>query len=512
MPILFVLMVAAVCLPVPWPPSPLGLSPVESAVATAGLMAVPLAAAAGLSAWTARALRTDPLYRPVVLARYVRLRRWLGRANLLAAAVAVGPAGWGWTVWHTVTADMGGPRPVLVPGGEWLVPAPYFLAVVLGWVVYYPAERRLFLTSAEAMAGRLAAGGQAYWSLPGYVLFHARQFVLLVFLPVGLFTGPQVVARVAPDVAASEWFQLGALAAVGVLFVFLPRAVKPLLGLTPLPAGPDRERMERFGRRLGFRYTDLLLWPTRGAVANAMVLGIVPWARYVVFTDRLLLGLDDDELDAVLGHEIGHVHHRHIVFYAIFLLLSAATVSLAGAAAVGLAVDAGAETWLADAGDWLHLPPLVGMGAYLFVVFGLLSRRCERQADVFGCRAGSCGDPACVGHDETTVLGPPGLPVCPTGARAMTRALDRVLALNGADDPRPARSRRRRLMGVLKAWQHGPIADRVEFLHRLADDPDLADRIDRRVRRFRWGLLAILVAAFAGLGSWIGWADVWRQL
>ena len=512
MPILFVLMVAAVCMPVPWPPSPLGLTPVESALATAVLTAIPLAAAVGLSAWATRMLRTDPLHRPTVLARYARGRWWLGRANLIATAAAIGLAGWGWTVWHTLTIGAGGPRPVLIPGGELLVPAPYFLATVLGWVIYYPAERRLFRTSVEAMFDASSPGGQTFWSLPGYVLFHARQLALLVVLPVSLFTGPQALARVAPDVAESEWFQLGAIVAVGVLFVFLPRAVKPILGLRPLPAGPDRERMQRLCRRLGFRYTDLLLWPTRGAVANAMVLGIVPWARYVVFTDRLLHGLDDDEVDAVLGHEIGHVYHRHIVFYAAFLMLSAATVSLAGVAGLRLAVDLGAGTWLADAGDWLHLPPLIGMGVYLFVVFGLLSRRCERQADVFGCRAGSCGSPNCVAHDETTVLAPPGYPVCPTGARSMIRALDRVLGLNGSDSPRPARSRQRRFLSMLKAWQHGPIADRVEFLHRLADAPTLADRTDRRVRRFRWGLLATLATTLAGLGWWVGWADVWRAL
>ena len=37
--------------------------------------------------------------------------------------------------------------------------------------------------------------------------------------------------------------------------------------------------------------------------------------------------------------------------------------------------------------DWAQLP-FVGLAfAYIFVVFGFLSRRCERQADVFGCRA-----------------------------------------------------------------------------------------------------------------------------
>ena len=48
------------------------------------------------------------------------------------------------------------------------------------------------------------------------------------------------------------------------------------------------------------------------------------------------------------------------------------------------------------------------VGVYFWLVFGLLSRRFERQADVFGCRAVSCGRPDCPPHADYD--GPPTSP------------------------------------------------------------------------------------------------------
>src|SRR5205823_12163326 len=132
---------------------------------------------------------------------------------------------------------------------------------------------------------------------------------------------------------------------------------------------------------------------THGGVANAMVVGIVPWVRYVLLTDRLTTEMTGDEVEAVFGHEVGHIKHRHMLYYLGFLLISLTVVM---------------ETWKAIDLQWFInrsaredlaiLPLVASLGAYIFVVFGFLSRRCERQADIFGCRAVSCANVACLGH------------------------------------------------------------------------------------------------------------------
>lgn len=504
MPILLILLVTAACLPVPWPAPPLGIGPEGSAVLTGTVTALAALCPIALSWWVVRTLARDPLRRPEVVRRYTRTRRMLALANLGLTAALVTAGGWGWTVWHAARLTLPGRTDATpCPGAESLVPAPYFVLLFVGWSAYFFAERELYRTSA-----RRTGDPAGFWHFPGYLLFHARQFALLIGFPVGLFVAQQGLARAAPGLVRTDWFQTLSVVAGVTLFVLLPRAVKPVLGLEPLPPGPARDRLEATARRLGVRYTDLLVWPTRGAVANAMVIGVVPWARYVIFTDRLLDGLDPEELEAVFGHEAGHVAHQHIPFYAGFFALSAvaATAGHKYLTDRGLTVP---DPWA----EWVALPPVLLMAAYVFVVFGLLSRRCERQADVYGCRAASCGDPFCGGHQDDTDRPAGDRQLCRTGVRALVRALDHVDGLNGSDHrPGSAVGVRGKLWGRVKAWQHGPVADRVEFLLRLSEDPTLGERHDRRVRAFRAALVGALAAVLAACGSYVGWADLWKLM
>jgi STE24 endopeptidase len=123
------------------------------------------------------------------------------------------------------------------------------------------------------------------------------------------------------------------------------------------------------------------------------------------------------------------------------------------------------------------------------VAFGFLSRRCERQADLFGCRAVSCSDPHCEVHTAETQLAS-GKALCPTGIRTFIRALDRVAAVNGISRGKP---------GWLQSWLHSTIARRVEFLENVVVDPSLARRFQRRVGLVKWGIIAGLSAVFVGL-------------
>lgn len=311
MPILLILLVTAACLEVPWPAPPLGLTAGGAVALSFAVTAVPVLLAAALARWVAVTLARDPGRRPEVLRSYVRGRRWLS-FGLIAVAVAVlAGCGWGWAVWHTLAVSHDD-AVLLVPGAEALVPLPYVLMLLGVWAAYHRAETALHRTAPAEVAAR------PFWSLPGYVLFHARQLALLVLFPVALFATQQGLARWFPATVRSVGYQLAAATGGVLLFIFLPRLVKPLLGLKRLPPGPARDRLEATARRVDCRLTDLLVWPTRGAVANALVIGVTPWARYVILTDRLLDNLRADELDAVFGHEAGHVNRGHIGYYAGF--------------------------------------------------------------------------------------------------------------------------------------------------------------------------------------------------
>ena len=142
-----------------------------------------------------------------------------------------------------------------------------------------------------------------------------------------------------------------------------------LLGLRPLPPGWIRDRLKANAHRLGFRFAQIYHWDTRGAFANAMVFGIIPRTRCVVFTDRLLEELSDDETDGVFGHEVGHAHYGHLAYYMLFLVLSATLLNATGG--IAATID---ETALAEYRTLVMVAPIVLMATYIFSVFGFISR------------------------------------------------------------------------------------------------------------------------------------------
>jgi STE24 endopeptidase len=212
----------------------------------------------------------------------------------------------------------------------------------------------------------------------------------------------------------------------------------------------------------------------------------------------------------VFGHEIGHIRHQHMLCYLVFLLVSMVGLGLVttyyllpllAQAVLSLAewlpwVPPSLAARLASNGD-LQLVPLVPLLlAYIFVVFGYLSRRCERQADVFGCRAVSCLDPACDGHGAEPRLSPRGRGLCPTGIGTFIRALEKVALVNGISPDRP---------GFLQSWQHSTIAKRVAFLRRVLAEPSVETAFQRRLRLVKAGLfvgLGILVTGLVYLHGW----------
>lgn len=485
MPILLVLLLSAACLPAEWP-NPLSLAPRESASLTAALVLLSLSVAFALRTWVLRSLRRDPYRRGEIGSRYDRIRRILLFANLGLVALAIAGLGWGSAVWSRFTIDWRD-ESLLVPFGELAVILPYFLIAFGSWLVYYDAEAALF------RAARGDSASVSFWSRGGYFLHHLRQFALLVFLPLGLMLLHRTATRFTPELAQADWYRMLSLAGVPLFIVFAPLIIKPLLGLHTMPPGRVRNRIEILAKRLHFRYSDLLVWPTHHSTMNAMIVGLFPRVRYVIFTDAILEELPDEELDAVFGHEVGHARHGHIWYYALFLMLSIAVIA-------GLFVLVGEQR---------EALMLLAAGAYLFVAFGFLSRRCERQADVFGCRAGSCSDPNCTEHTDTTVFPERGEGLCPTGIRNCVHALDRVYAMNlhgGSDDGRSGLGTLLRgVFGWLRAWQHAPMPVRIRFLHSIVDDRAAEVRFQRRLKALRWALALGLFATVLLLGQWIGW-------
>lgn len=513
MPILLIFTLVTACLPLRWRAPLIGEHSFEADVETAitctlSAVLLSLSAALALRTWVIRTLHRHPGRKIEVAQVYARCRRILFFVNVGLVAICVVVFGWGWLAQQFLSEET--PEGLLIwPFAELAVPLPYFVILMGAWLIYFDAERALHRSCVSGV------GEREFWSRAGYFINHLRQFALLVMLPVMLFVAQQTAVRYFPESTQTDWYRIASILIVPVMIVFLPLLIKPLLGLRSMPPGPVRTRLEALAKRLHFNCADLLLWPTHGAMANAMIVGLLPPVRYVIFTDRILEELPPEELDAVLGHEIGHAKHGHIWHYALFLGMSITTLVAAllwlnkeWDALVGIEVP----KWI---DEWLAIPVLMLAGGYIFLVFGYLSRRCERQADVYGCRAVSCSEPHCLGHDETTVYPERARGLCPTGIRTCISALQRVDLLNGGLGFDEHRTRTlgdavKSFFKWLRSWQHSTMARRMSFLHSLIESPQKERRFQRRVTLLRWGLILGLAAALFGLGQSVGWRALFR--
>ncbi len=191
----------------------------------------------------------------------------------------------------------------------------------------------------------------------------------------------------------------------------------------------------RVAERAGFRFTDVLVWDTGGALLNACVTGIVPGFRYVLLTDSLVDTMTPTEVAAVFGHEIGHIAHRHLLFFGLFFAGSLGILALLGRRRrPGLAMDsvgtvAGELDAIRRGQVAQEAAVLILLGLYFWLVFGHLSRRFERQADVFGSKVVSCERAECPPHVD-----PDG---DPSAAKSKGKALPTVPDRDCAPSPRP---------------------------------------------------------------------------
>jgi len=314
----------------------------------------------------------------------------------------------------------------------------------------------------------------------------------VVLVPFCLLVGADDLATLLlPEFSYSSELQFCiSIVALGAILVLSPVLLRLLWGARALEPGPVRERLERLARRTRFRFSDILVWPSHGVVVNAAVAGILRWPRYVLLSDSILESLEPEEIEAVFGHEIGHIRYRHLPYYLMFF------------AACGLSLSVALLSWRFQFGgfsfDWSLvrfaesvLLPVGWAVLCLGFAFGFVSRRFERQADLFGCLAVSCGSEHCPPHEP----GDEELPErpCATGVRSFARALQRISELTGRKPE-------------LGTWRHFSVAGRVEFLERVLADPSIVHRAMRVANLLKLAILALLAAsAFA---AWLALRSV----
>ena len=320
----------------------------------------------------------------------------------------------------------------------------FFLLLILMWLAARPSYQRLFQRS-YSRGAFVRANLKANLPIVLPWLTLSLVFDCLLLLPI-------------PGLAEALRSSWGDLILFALFLVFLvlvfPPLVRTLWGCTPLPPGPLRDRLQAFCRAQRFE-AEIVVWPLfEGQALTAGIMGIVPGLRYLLVTPALLGTLNEEELDSVLAHEIGHVKHHHVLLYVMlflgFSLLAGAVAKTLPHLILSCDLFYRLLSHLSVAPDRLRdilagLPLLLLLLIYFRLVFGYFVRNFERQADAHVFRVMATGWP-------------------------LVHAFERIILSGGG-------SRKE------KSWHHFGIGERIDFLQRCEHDRGLIDRHGRRLRR-----------------------------
>jgi STE24 endopeptidase len=199
--------------------------------------------------------------------------------------------------------------------------------------------------------------------------------------------------------AAGQMWWLWAWAALTLFSLFMmwiaPTVIMPLFNkFTPLEDEALKERVTALMQRCGFNASGFFVMDgsKRSAHSNAFFVGFGSTKR-VVFYDTLLKQINHDEMEAVLAHELGHAHHKHIIKR----MLMQFVVSFAGFALLGwLATQTwfytglGVQPSLTGSNDALALLLfMIAVPVFMFFVtpvFSFFSRKDEFEADAYAVK------------------------------------------------------------------------------------------------------------------------------
>ena len=223
---------------------------------------------------------------------------------------------------------------------------------------------------------------------------------LLKGLALGAVIGLPLIALVLylMGAAGNQWWlwAWGALTLFSLFMMWIaPTVIMPLFNkFTPLEDEALKARVTTLMQRCGFNASGFFVMDgsKRSAHSNAFFVGFGSSKR-VVFYDTLLKQINHDEMEAVLAHELGHAHHKHIIKRMVMQFV----VSFVGFALLGwLATQTwfytglGVQPSLTGSNDALALLLfMIAVPVFMFFVtpvFSFFSRKDEFEADAYAVK------------------------------------------------------------------------------------------------------------------------------
>jgi len=157
-----------------------------------------------------------------------------------------------------------------------------------------------------------------------------------------------------------------------------------------------KAKIDNLLTRTGFKSDGVFVMDgsKRSSHGNAYFTGIGKNKR-IVFFDTLLEGMEDQEVEAILAHELGHFHHKHIRKH----MITSFTISLFGLALLGYLINQpwffhglGVETMSNHTALILFTLIMPVFSFFIAPISNALSRKHEFEADAFAAKHTNADD------------------------------------------------------------------------------------------------------------------------
>jgi len=119
------------------------------------------------------------------------------------------------------------------------------------------------------------------------------------------------------------WLWIGLSAFMIFINMFYAELIVPIFNkLTPLKDGSLREKIEKYSKKVGYSLKNIYVidGSKRSTKANAFFSGLGP-KKTIALYDTLIEKHGEEELVAVLAHEVGHYKRKHIFSSMIFTII-----------------------------------------------------------------------------------------------------------------------------------------------------------------------------------------------
>ena len=221
---------------------------------------------------------------------------------------------------------------------------------------------------------------------------------------------PLLLAMIGLFKYASDWWWilLGCIYFVfslGISIIY-PIFIAPIFNkFTPLEDGQLKTRLEELLKKCGFKASGLFVMDAsrRSGHSNAYFTGFGKSKRVVLY-DTLIEQLSPEEIEAVLGHELGHYKHHHILKKLLFMIPAVFVILFAISFLIkipvlytsfGFFIDGEVPYQMMFIGIFLLSLVFGEWGSLLSPIMNFFSRRDEFQADAFAKKICGTGEHLC---------------------------------------------------------------------------------------------------------------------